>query len=148
MRLLLACAVLTLAATAVHAGPSVKTLAQFDLGYAKCEARFDHMKGRGDDAYLALWKIKADDKQRAELAKQRGTPRYRDERSKAQKAMAKPSPALDDKLNKQCSATWSELQRADRPVNMATRKAAASAPAAAKPAASAPAKPSASANKK
>lgn len=130
-------AVLTLAATAAHAGPSVKTLAQFDLGYAKCEARFEHMKGRADDAYLALWKIKADDKQRAELAKQRGTPRYREERSKAQKTMAKPSPALDDKLNKQCSATWSELQRADRPVNMATSKPAASSPAAAKPAASA-----------
>lgn len=136
MRTLLASAALTLAATAVHAGPSVKTLAQFDLGYAKCEARFEHMKGRADDAYLALWKIKADDKQRAELAKQRATPRYRDERAKAQKAMAKPSPALEDKLNKQCSATWSELQRADRPVNMGAGKPGASAPAAAKPAAS------------
>lgn len=136
MRNLFTSAVLTLAATAVHAGPSVKTLAQFDLGYAKCEARFEHMKGRGDDAYLALWKIKADDKQRAELAKQRSTPRYREERSKAQKTMAKPSAALDDKLKKQCSATWSELQRADRPVNMSTGKPA-SAPAAAKPAASA-----------
>jgi hypothetical protein len=136
MKTLLASAVLTLAATASHAGPSVKTLAQFDLGYAKCEARFAHMKGRADDAYLALWKIKADDKQRAELAKQRSTSRYREERNKAQKAMAKPSPALDDKLNKQCSATWSELQRADRPVNMASGKPAASAPSAAKPAAS------------
>ncbi|MBL0727673.1 hypothetical protein [Piscinibacter sp. HJYY11] len=137
MRTLLACTVLTLAATAVHAGPSVKTLAQFDLGYAKCEARFEHMKGRADDAYLALWKIKADDQQRAELAKQRSTPRYREERSKAQKAMAKPSPALEDKLNKQCSATWSELQRADRPVNMASGKpSSAAAPSAAKPAAS------------
>lgn len=136
MRTLLASAALTLAATAVHAGPSVKTLAQFDLGYAKCEARFEHMKGRADDAYLALWKIKADDKQRAELAKQRATPRYRDERAKAQKAMAKPSPALEDKLNKQCSATWSELQRADRPVNMGAGKPGASASAPAKPAAS------------
>lgn len=128
-----------LASAAAHAGPSVKTLAQFDLGYAKCEARFDYMKGRADEAYLALWKIKADDKQRAELARQRSTPRYREERSKAQKTMAKPGPALDDKLGKQCAATWSELQRADRPVNMATSKPA-SAPANAKPAASAPKK--------
>lgn len=131
MKTFFASAALALAATAVHAGPGVKTLAQFDLGYAKCEARFEHMKGHADDAYLALWKIKADDKQRAELARQRSTPRYREERSKALKTMAKPSPALDDKLNKQCSATWSELQRTARPVNMA-----------------APAKPAASANKK
>lgn len=137
MRTLFACAALTLAATAVHAGPGVKTLAQFDLGYAKCEARFEHMKGRGDDAYLALWKVKADDKQRAELAKQRSSARYREERSKALKAMAKPSPALDEKLAKQCSATWSELQRADRPVNMAAGKPASAPAAAAKPAASA-----------
>ncbi|MBX3625148.1 MAG: hypothetical protein KF892_09065 [Rhizobacter sp.] len=136
MKTLFAPALLAFAAAAAHAGPSVKTLAQFDLGYAKCEARFAHMKGHGDEAYLALWKIKPDEKQRAELAKQRSSARYRDERSKAMKTMAKPSPALDEKLRRQCDATWSELQRADRPVNMATSKPAASAPAA-KPAASA-----------
>jgi pyruvate/2-oxoacid:ferredoxin oxidoreductase beta subunit len=129
MKTFLAPALLAVAAAA-HAGPSVKTLAQFDIGYAKCEARFDHMKGRGDEAYLALWKIKPDEKQRAELAKQRSSTRYRDERSKAMKTMAKPSPALDEKLRRQCDATWSELQRADRPVNMATSKPAASAPTA------------------
>jgi hypothetical protein len=136
MRILLATAAFALAAGTAHAGPSVKTLAQFDLGYAKCEARFAHMKGKGDEAYLALWKIKADEPHRAELAKQRGTARYRDERAKAQKAMAKPGPALDDKLRGQCEATWSELQRAARPVNMSASKPAASAAAAAKPAAS------------
>ncbi len=137
MKTLFVSAVLTLAATAVHAGPGVKTLAQFDLGYAKCEARFAHMKGKGDEAYLALWKIKADEPHLAELARQRSSARYRDERAKAQKAMAKPSPALDEKLRHQCDATWSELQRAARPVNMAASKPAAStAAAAAKPAAS------------
>jgi hypothetical protein len=138
MRTLFAFAVLSLAATAVHAGPSVKTLAQFDLGYAKCEARFAHMKGKGDEAYLALWKIKADEPHLADLAKQRSSARYRAERSKAQKAMAKPSPQLDEKIRRQCDATWSELQRTARPVSMAASKPAgpaASAATAAKPAA-------------
>lgn len=130
MRTLFASALLALATGAAHAGPSVKTLAQFDLGYAKCEARFAHMKGHGDDAYLALWNLKADEQQRARLAQQRSTARYREERSKAQKAMAKPGPALDEKLRGQCDATWSELQRAARPVSMSASKPAATAPAA------------------
>jgi hypothetical protein len=127
MRTLPALALLALAASSAHALPAVKTLAQFDLGYAKCEARYAHMKGHADEAYLALWKIKPDAQQRAELAKQRKSAAYRDERNKAQKAMDKPSAEVDKKIDQQCQATWSELQRNTPP---AVR--AASAPAAKK----------------
>lgn len=130
MKTLFVPALLALATSAAQALPSVKTLAQFDLGYARCESRFEHMKGRGDDAYLALYKIAPDAKQRAALARQRKTALYRDERAKAQKAMAKPSPELDEKVGLQCEATWSELQRNTKP-------ARASAAPAAKPGASA-----------
>lgn len=141
---LLAPALLAFAAATAHALPAVKTLAQFDLGYAKCEARFAHMKGHGDEAYLALWKIKADAQRLDELAKQRKSAGYREERSKAQKAMAKPSAELDEKINRQCQATWSELQRNTPPTIRA-----ASAPAATKPGpAPVAAKPAASAAKK
>lgn len=132
MRTFFAPALLALTAGSAHALPDVKTLARFDLGYAKCEARYAHMKGHADEAYLALWKIKPDAQQRAELAKQRKSTAYRDERSKAHKTLAKPSAELDEKINRQCQATWSELQRNTPP---AVR--AASAPAAAKLSASA-----------
>lgn len=128
---LLAPALLVLAVGTAHALPSVKTLAQFDLGYAKCETRFEHMKGHRDDAYLALWKIKPDDAQRAALARQRKSAGYRDERAKAQKQMAKPGPGLDEKIGRQCQATWTELQRNTPPMARG-----AASPAAAKPAAS------------
>ncbi|HEY0819467.1 MAG TPA: hypothetical protein VGD46_11860 [Rhizobacter sp.] len=127
MKRLLAPALFALAGTA-HALPPVKTLAQFDLGYARCEARYAHMKGQGDDAYLVLWKIRPDAQQRDALARQRSTAAYRSERAKAQKTMAKPSPKLDEKLERQCQATWSELQR-----NAAPAGAAASNPAAPTP---------------
>jgi len=104
-------AVLALLTGAAQALPSTKNLAQFDLGFAKCEARFPHMKGHGDEAYLGLWKIKVDDKQRASLAKQRKSAAYRTERDKAQKAMAKETPALDEKIRNQCEATWAEALR-------------------------------------
>jgi len=104
-------AVLALAAGTAQALPSVKNLAQFDLGFAKCEARFPHMKGHGDEAYLGLWKIKVDEKQRASLAKQRKTSAYRTERDKARKAMAKETPEVDEKIRNQCEATWAEALR-------------------------------------
>jgi hypothetical protein len=128
MRTPLAFALLALAAGAAHALPPVKTLAQFDLGYAKCEARYAHMKGRGDDAYLVLWKIRPDAQQRDALAQQRSSAAYRSERAKAQKAMAKPSAKLDEKLERQCQATWSELQRNTPPAGAAASQAAAPKP--------------------
>lgn len=112
MRTLILLALGGLLAGAAQAMPAnVKTLAQFDIGFARCEARFPEMKGHADEAYLALWKIKADDKRRADLDKLRKTARYRQERSKAQKEMDKKGPQPEDKIRNQCEATWSEALR-------------------------------------
>ncbi len=110
MRALLLPALLVVACGTAQAQHTVKTLAQFDLGYAKCEARFAHMKGHGDDAFLALWKTRPDAQQRANLARLRKSAAYQEERRKAQAAMARPSPEIDEKIRRQCQATWRELQ--------------------------------------
>lgn len=44
------------------AGFDAPGLARFDTGYARCEARFAHMKGARDEAYLAVYRVKADAK--------------------------------------------------------------------------------------
>jgi hypothetical protein len=113
MRHLTALALLGLLSASAHALPSdVKVLAQFDLGFAKCEARFPHMRGHRDEAYLGLWKAKVDDKARAELAQARKSSTYKQERQAALKTQDNSaSPELQDKLNKQCQATWAEAQR-------------------------------------
>ena len=106
-------ALLGLLATSAQALPSdIKVLAQFDLGYAKCEARFPHMRGQRDKAYLALWKVKPDAQRRAELSSARKSNKYRKEQELAKKAMGEDtSPEMEEKLNQQCQATWSEMQR-------------------------------------
>ncbi len=113
MRTSITLALLGLLATSAQALPSdLKVLAQFDLGYAKCEARFPHMRGQRDQAYLALWKVKPDTQRRAELANARKSNKYRKERELAQKAMGQNnSPEMEEKLNQQCQATWAEAQR-------------------------------------
>lgn len=119
MKRLLPLAWLALAASAAHALPSdVKTLAQFDLGYAKCEARFAHMRGQRDAAYLALWKAPANARQRDELARVRKSAAYKRERLAAQKALAPEDAQTERKIRQQCQATWGELQRSrQRKVN-------------------------------
>jgi hypothetical protein len=111
MRALIASALLGFASTAANALPDVQTLARFDLGFARCEARFAHMKGHRDEAYLALWKIKPDAQQRAALDRQRQSAAYRKARGEAQKTQAPDSAQLEEKLRNQCAATWSEMQR-------------------------------------
>ncbi|MGY4830193.1 hypothetical protein ACVNIS_16605 [Sphaerotilaceae bacterium SBD11-9] len=113
MRTSIAFALLGLLGASAHAIPSdVKVLAQFDLGFARCEARFPQMKGHADEAYLALWKVKPDDKARADLAKARKTAQYKDARKQAQKTQDNSSsPEIEDKLKHQCLATWNEAQR-------------------------------------
>jgi len=117
MKLPSALAALALLSTAAHAfTPDPKALAEFDLGYAKCEARFEQMKDHRDEAYLALWKVQPDEKARAELAKARKTPKYKEARSAALKTQDnKPSPELEEKLRHQCTATWNEAQRLKTP---------------------------------
>lgn len=116
MRLSITLALLGLMASSAQALPSdIKVLAQFDLGYAKCETRFAHMRGKRDEAYLALWKVKPDAKKRAELASVRKGAKYQQERQLAQKAMGNDtSPEMEEKLSRQCQATWAETQ-ANRP---------------------------------
>jgi len=126
MRTSIALALLGLFAATAHAAPAdPKVLAQFDLGYVKCENRFPEMRGHRDEAYLALWRIKADAKTSAELDKVRKSDKYKKERQLAVKAMDKATgPEVESKLKQQCDATWAEVKR-----NGATPKpAAASAP--------------------
>ena len=130
MRLPCLASLLALAAGAAQALPSdVKTLAQFDLGFAKCESRFAHMKGRADEAYLGLWKVKVDAARRAELSKVRKGAAYKAESDKAKKRLAKETPAVEEKIRQQCEGTWAEAQR-NRPLTAPARApASASAPA-------------------
>lgn len=115
-------AVLALTTGTAQALPSdVKTLAQFDLGFAKCEARFAHMKGRTDEAYLGLWKVKVDAARRAELAKVRKSAAYKAESEKARKNLAKETPEVEEKIRQQCEGTWAEAQR-NRPLAAPAKK--------------------------
>jgi len=92
-----------------HAAPmNAKGLARFDVGYAKCEQRYEYMRGHADEAYLGLWKLKADEKGRARLAALRKKPAYEAEKKKASKDLEKPAPELEKKLEQQCQATWAQ----------------------------------------
>jgi hypothetical protein len=84
-------------------------LARFDVGYARCEQKFEHMRGHADEAYLGVYKLKVDDKSRARLADLRKKPVYASERAKAEKRLSKPSAEVDKKLEQQCQATWGQV---------------------------------------
>jgi hypothetical protein len=90
-----------------------KALARFDHGYTACEAKNPAMKGQRDQAYLSLWKVKADSKARAELAAARKTAAYRGEQSAVQKRDARGAgPAASSPIEQQCQALWAETQGA------------------------------------
>lgn len=97
-----------LAATAITVDP--KALARFDYSYAKCEAAFPEMKGARDEAYLSLWRIKADAKERADLAAARKGAPYQAEAKRARDDDAK-TPAKKETLDQQCKALWGETRR-------------------------------------
>lgn len=87
-------------------------VARFDVGYARCEAKFAQMRGHRDEAYLALYRIKPDDKARARLAGLRRSPAYQQERRAALAQAAQPaSAAASSPLEQQCQALWAEAQR-------------------------------------
>jgi len=113
MRTSIALALLGLFAATAQAAPAdPKSLAQFDLGYVKCENRFPEMRGHRDEAYLSLWRIKADAKTSAELDKVRKSDKYKKERQLAVKSMDKSTgPEVEAKLKRQCDATWAEVKR-------------------------------------
>ena len=65
---------LFVAAVALQAGMAnaasfdSRGVARFDVGYARCEAKFAPMKGHRDEAYLAVYRVKPDEKSLARLA--------------------------------------------------------------------------------
>lgn len=95
------------------AGFDARGLARFDNGYARCEARFEPMKGARDEAYLAAYRVKADAGARARLAELRRSAAYRKELRAAQAESAKPAAsAASSPLEHQCQALWAQVQRA------------------------------------
>ena len=100
---------------AVAGGFDARGLARFDLGYGRCEARFAHMKGARDEAYLAAYRVAADEAARKRLAALRDSAAYRQERRSAQAETAAPaasSASSASALEHQCQALWSQVQRA------------------------------------
>ena len=85
-------------------------LARFDAGYARCEQKFEQMRGHADEAYLGVYKLKVDEKNRGRLAELRKKPAYAAEKAKADKRLRKPSAEVDKKLDQQCQATWGQVQ--------------------------------------
>jgi hypothetical protein len=104
---------MSLFATAANARAfDAKQLARYDVSYVKCEAQYAEMKGRGDEAYLNLWRMKPDDRTRAELAKLRNSAAYRQEKERAQRASAKTAAAAaSSPLTRECIGLWAEFQR-------------------------------------
>jgi hypothetical protein len=117
-------ALLLLPAATVFAKPmDAAALARFDAGYARCEQKYEHMRGHADEAYFGVYRIQADDKARAKLAELRKKAAYKTERAQADKRLSKRSPELDKKFASQCAATWGQVGAA------AAAPAPASAPA-------------------
>lgn len=100
-------------ATSAHALPAdAKKLAQFDIGYARCEKLYPEMRGHRDQAYLALWRVNADAKARSRLSALRKGSSYKQERQLALKTMDMgKGPEAEAKLKLQCEGTWAEAQR-------------------------------------
>src|SRR5262245_20289311 len=106
-------ALFLLPATAAFAKPmDPAALARFDASYAKCEAKYEHMRGHADEAYLGVYRIKVDDKSREQLAGLRKKAAYKSEKVKADKRMAQPSQEMERKLAAQCAATWGQVAQA------------------------------------
>jgi hypothetical protein len=104
-------ATLLLASTTVAAmSIDPKAMARFDNSYTKCEARYPEMRGARDEAYLSMWRVKADAKARAELAAVRKGAPYQAESRRVREEDAKKAPAAST-LEGQCRALWAETQR-------------------------------------
>jgi hypothetical protein len=119
----LAALLLMSAATAFAKPLDAGALARFDAGYARCEQKYEHMRGHADEAYLGVYRVKVDDSTRAKLAELRKKGAYKTERAKADKRLDKPSAELDKKFAAQCAATWGQVE------SQAAASTPASAPA-------------------
>jgi hypothetical protein len=105
-----------LAAGSAHASVfDARALAKYDLSYVKCEAQLPQMKGHRDEAYLNLYRIKADEKALARLAKVRSSADYEAEKKRAAQVVAKAAPvapSASNSLARECQALLAESQRA------------------------------------
>jgi hypothetical protein len=127
--------VLVLAAAALQNAPAalptrVKSLAQFDAGYTRCEKLYPEMRGQGDVVYASLYRLKLDDELRAQLAETRKSAPYKSDRRRAQQTFAKNAAASDvaQRADLQCQALRREIKAAAPPAGAAS--AAPAAPAA------------------
>jgi hypothetical protein len=97
------CCVTAAAAMSIDA----KAMARFDASYARCEAKYPEMRGARDEAYLGMWRVKPDDRTRAELAAVRKGAAYQAESRRVGKEPAK----KEAQLEQQCQALWAETLR-------------------------------------
>lgn len=89
-----------------------KALARFDISFGQCEKQIPQMRGRRDEAWLSLWRTRADDANRADLAKARKSGVYVAEHRRVLQAQAAgTAPAASSPIDQQCQALWAETQR-------------------------------------
>ena len=113
--LLRAALVVSLVAAAVPAHAftvDAPGLARFDNSYVTCEAKFPAMRGHRDEAYLNLWRIKADASALAQLNQARKSKPYQAEHARLQQAAKAPAAKASSSIEQQCQALWGETQRA------------------------------------
>jgi hypothetical protein len=102
-------------AHASHLMRITTVLAILDVGYAGCEERYADMRGHRDEAYLSLWRVRADEKTLAQLAATRRSADYRKERQRALQAAKAASAPASSSLDQQCRALSAERQRIANP---------------------------------
>ena len=123
-----AAAWLLAALSARAAALDAPALARFDVGYARCEQLAPQMRGQRDAAYLALWRLRADEANLARLAKLRQSAAYRQEHQRFTRKTTGPAAApASSPIAQQCQALQAEKTRAD------ARRAAAPARPASQP---------------
>jgi hypothetical protein len=97
---------------ALSAPPRSTSLAKFDSGYVECEKRDPAMRGRRDEVYASLYRLKLDDDLRKQLDETRKSAPYKSERRRAAQTLAKNAAASDvqQRLDLQCQALKRELK--------------------------------------
>ena len=117
-RLLVGTVMLLIGGAATSAAPAdtasrARALAKFDAGYAQCEQRVPAMKGRRDQAWANLYRLKQDDALNQQLGALRKSADYKAESGRASKALARDARASDvsRKLELQCQGLQREVQR-------------------------------------
>lgn len=113
-------ALVALACTAATSAQAIaidaKALARFDVGYVDCETRYPEMRGQRDAAWLSLWRVRADERTRAQLAQARQSGDYTAERKRVLKAKAAgQAPAASSPVEQQCQALRAQTQRIAKP---------------------------------